>query len=95
MIHIKDDWYIEVDESSYNLQQFNGVYIDKHGNTIKQWKNQTFHATLDRALKQYLTYSVRDALQTADDISIKEAIDIIHTALKTAREEISNITEGM
>ena len=94
MIHIKDDWYIDVDEASYNLQQYTGVYTDKNGNEIKQWKNQTYHATLDRALWQYVTYKVRDALKD-NDIEIKEAIQIIREELQKTREDISNITGGI
>ena len=94
MIHVKDNWYIDVDECSYNLQQYAGVYTDKHGNEIKQWKNQTYHATLDKALWQYITYRVRDAL-SADDIEVKEAIVIIRDELQKAREDISNITGGI
>lgn len=94
MIHIKDDWYIDVDEASYNLQQYMGVYTDKNGNEIKQWKNQTYHATLDRALWQYVTYKVRDALKD-NDIEIKEAIQIIREELQKARKDISDITGGV
>lgn len=100
LILIKDDWYIEIDEYSYNLQQFNGIYIDKKGNEIAQWKNQTYHPTLDKALWQYTQYKVRDALRDAskdllDGITIAEAIKIIHEELKETREVISNATGGI
>ena len=94
MIHIKDDWYVDVDEASYNLQQYAGVYTDKNGNEIKQWKNQTYHSTLDRALWQYVTYKVRDALKD-NDIEIKEAITILQNELQQARKDISDITGGI
>ena len=94
MIHIKDDWYVDVDEASYNLQQYAGVYTDKNGNEIKQWKNQTYHATLDRALWQYVTYKVRDALKERE-LEVQEAITILQNELQQARKDISNITGGI
>lgn len=95
MIHVKDDWYIEVDEYSYNLQQYNGIYVDKKGNEIKQWKNATYHPTLDKALWQYVQYRVRDALSENDVIEIKDAIQIVRSELKSARADIANITDGV
>ena len=94
MIHVKDDWYIDVDEYSYNLQQYNGVYTDKNGNEIKQWKNQTYHASLDKALWQYVVYRVRDAVKD-QDLEIKEAVQIIRNELKQAKQDISDITGGV
>ena len=93
MIHIKDNWYIEVDDYSYNLQQYNGMYTDKNGNEVKQWKNQTYHATLERALQQYLTYRVRDAL--TGELELNDALKIMHDELQKVREEIAEITGGM
>lgn len=100
LILIKKDWYIEIDEYSYNLQQFNGIYVDKKGNEIVQWKNQTYHPTLDKALWQYTQYMVRDALRDAskdliDGITIAEAIKIIRTELNEIKEVITNATGGI
>lgn len=94
MIHVKDDWYIDVDEYSYNLQQYNGVYTDKKGNEIKQWKNQTYHPTLNKALWQYIQYRVRDALKD-EDMEVMQAVQTIREELQKAKDDISNITGGI
>lgn len=93
MIHIKDDWYIEVDERSYNLQQFVDTYIDKDGVERNIWKNVTYHGTLTEALDRYLRRVAHDSLQ--DDMDIVEALERLRIALKQARDDIAGITEGM
>ena len=93
MIHIKDDWYIEVDEYTYNLQQYAGSYVDKKGETRENYKNVTYHSTLADALMQYTRYRVRDSLK--NDIEIIDAIKTLKHELKSVREDICDITEGM
>ena len=93
MIHIKDDWYVDVDERSYNLTKFAGTYLDKNGNECKSYTNTTYHRTLADALKQYMVYVVRDALEP--DMEIKEAVQVLWDAVAQAKEDITGITGGL
>ncbi len=94
MIHIKGDWYIDVDEWSYNLTRYAGKYTDKNGEERESYTNTTYHRTLADALNQYVTYAVRDALKDKD-LDIKDAIDILRTTVDGAKEDISKVTHGM
>lgn len=78
MIHIVGDWYIEIDEHSYNLQQYAGETVDKDGKRRKNWKSVTYHGTLEQALIQFQQNQVRDAL-AEKDMEIAEAIEVVQT----------------
>ncbi len=93
MIHIKDDWYIDIDERTYNLMKFAGTYLDKKGNECKSFTNITYHSTLAAALNQYVSYAVRDALEP--DMEIQEAVKTLWDAVAKAKEDITGITEGL
>lgn len=93
MIHIKDDWYIDVDERTYNLTKFAGTYTDKNGNECASYTNTTYHSTLAAALNQYVTYVVREAL--APDMEIKEAVSTLRETIAEAKEDIAGITDGI
>lgn len=93
MIHIKDNWYIDVDERTYNLTKFAGTYKDKNGKESDSYTNTTYHRTITEALNQYVSYMVRDALEP--DMEIGQAIETLQKALEQAREEIAGITGGM
>ncbi len=93
MIHIKGDWYVDVDERSYNLTKFAGTYIDKKGNECPSYTNTTYHRTLADALNQYVTYMVRDALEP--DMEIKDAVKTLWDTIEKAKEDITGITGGL
>ena len=93
MIHIKDDWYIEVDEYTYNLQQYVGTYTDKNGVTKDSYKNVTYHRTLADALMQYTRYRVRDSL--TNDSELIEAINTLKNELESVRDDLFKFTEDM
>lgn len=93
MIHIKGDWYIDVDERTYNLTKFMGTYQDKDGKECKTFANTTYHRTLAEALQKYMTYVVRDALEP--DMEIKEAVQTLWDAVAQAKEDITGITGGL
>ena len=93
MIHIKGDWYIDVDERSYNLMKFAGTYNDKNGKECNSYTNITYHSTLAAALNQYAVYVVRDALEP--DMEIKEAVQTLWHAVAQAKEDITGITGGL
>ena len=90
MIHIMNDWYIDIDEHSYNLQQYAGETVDKDGKQRKNWKNVTYHGTLEQALMQFQRNQIRDTL-AEKDLEIAEAIEIVQTfnyMLKKAVEKV-------
>lgn len=94
MIHVKGDWYIEIDERTYNLMQFSGTYVDKDGRVCSSYKNTTYHATLEQALNQYIRYAVRDAL-SQEDLEIKDAIRVLHDEVEKIRKDLTVITQGI
>lgn len=90
MIHIKGDWFIDIDEHSYNLQQYAGEVIDKDGKQRKSWKNVTYHGTLEQALIQFQKNQIHDAL-AEKDMELAEAIDVVQTfnyMLKSSVEKV-------
>ena len=86
MIHIKDDWYIDVDEASYNLMQYAGKRPDKKGELVDSYKNITYHSTLEKALKQYIRYRVKDSLQA--DMELVEAVQTVQACLAEVASEL-------
>ena len=88
MIHVKDDWYIDVDEASYNLMQYAGKRPNKNGELIDSYKNITYHSTLERALKQYIRYRVKDSLQ--EDMELREAVQAVQVCLSEVASELKN-----
>lgn len=90
MIHINGGWYIDVDEHSYNLQQFAGYRTDKDGKEQKQWKNITYHATLDGAMIQFQRNQIREAL-AEKDMELSEAIEIVQTFNYMLKETVAKV----
>lgn len=92
MIHITGDWYIDIDEHSYNLQQYAGETVDKDGKLRKNWKNITYHGSLDLALMQFQKNQIRNAL-AEKDMELAEAIEVVQTfnyMLKDSVEKLMN-----
>lgn len=78
MIHITGDWYVDVDQYSYILEEYTGSYTDKDGIERKNYKNVTYHATLDKALIQFQKEQIKAAL-SEKDMELAEAIEIVQT----------------
>ena len=81
MIHLEDDWYIELDPHCYILQKFMGE--DKKGNPI--YRNQTYHGTLERAITEYVKLAPYRVL-TDKDVEFADAV-------KAIREEYDRLRE--
>lgn len=92
MIHIKDDWYVEVDELSYNLCQFASERVEKDGSKRNMYKNVTYHRTLAEALQQYSKYRIRNALQA--DMTLSEAIETIQNEINKLEQDLVSVTKG-
>ena len=90
MIHIDKDWYVDVDQYSYTLEQYTGDSVDKDGVVRHNYKNQTYHATLDKALKQYCREVIKGKLAERD-MELKEAIELIKDLSANVDETVERI----
>lgn len=40
MIHVENDWYVDVDKYCYVLEKYNGTRLDKDGKEVEVWTDQ-------------------------------------------------------
>ncbi len=73
MIHLEDDWYIELDPNCFILQKFMGK--DKKGNPI--YRYQTYYATLEKAVFGYVNSAPYRVL-VDKDVEFAEAVKLIN-----------------
>ena len=93
MIHIKDDWYIDIDEYTFNLQQYAGTYVDREGKERKNWKNVTYHSTLANAIFQYERMMVRKELKP--DMELVDALQKMEEKFLELEKNLREITHGV
>lgn len=90
MIHIIGDWYIDVDQYSYTLEQYAGTSVDKDGVERKNYKNQTYHATFEKALKHFGREILTEKL-SEKDMELSEAIEIVKKCNEQIKFEIERL----
>lgn len=90
MIHVKDDWYIDIDQYSYTLEQFVVTYVDKDGVERNSFKNQTYHATLEKALKHFSEEVIREKL-SEEYMELKDAITVVRECRKSINEAVERL----
>lgn len=90
MIHIIGDWYIDVDQYSYTLEEYAGTSVDKDGVERKNYKNQTYHATLEKALKHFGRVILTEKL-SEKDMELSEAIEIVKDCNERMHAEITRL----
>lgn len=71
MIHIKDDYYIDVDDTCFTVKQ-NTHKNDKNGAVI--YKSLGYYSDLESAIKGFIRFSERNKLQI--DCDLFEALKI-------------------
>ena len=60
MIHVENDWYVDVDKYCYILAKYNGTRLDKDGKEVEVWTDQKYYATLKKALAGYFKIKTKD-----------------------------------
>ena len=98
--NIEDDYYIIVDEYSYNLARLKGV--NEKGK--QAWDTISYHGRPEQALDNYIQYKIREkflANEKADVGSLKDMVQMMaeenmrmRTVLKEAFDAISCWKEG-
>ena len=74
---IENDYYIVIDEYSYNLAQPNGYMIGRNGQRYETYKTIGYYSTIERALSAYLEISQREALNKAEEGTIADMMKIL------------------
>ena len=92
MIHIDGDWYIDIDDYTYNLQQYAGTTVDKDGKERTVWKNISYHSSLANALYHYEIRMIRESLKP--DMELDEAIKHIDNQFNELERKLTKITHG-
>ena len=87
-IELKNDYVITADQYQYILFQSKGTKKDKKGKEYEVQKDQTFHPTINHALKQYIrTIPVK---QQETITSMKDYMDKI----VMLEQEVEDLTHG-
>lgn len=90
MIHIKDDFFIDVDDRQYTVKQKTKNIDKKTGEII--YKSIGFYSNFQECLNGFLRYSERMALQI--DCELKDALQITKEIYAEYDELMKNILEA-
>jgi len=94
LFHIEGRWYLEPDESSWNLCE-----LKEKARTSRDWtRNITFHRTPEQALNHYLHIRHKEVAQSAEDGELRDLLNIllaenerVSSALKSVYEEVCTL----
>lgn len=89
MIHIEKNYYIDADESQFQLIRMTGK-TDKQGKPIKDYLS--YHATISQAVRAYLRMQERNVVKN-DDMTLKEALNSFEKAVDRLQRLIDSSTE--
>ena len=90
MIHVENDWYVDVDKYCYVLAKYNGTRLDKDGKEVEVWTDQKYYATLKKALAGYFKIKTKELL-SQKDYEIWDAIKMLENKLADVEKKIDLI----
>ena len=85
---IEGDYYIVVDEYSYNLAKYLGSYIDKRDGERERWDTIGYFISVEKALNAYLELSIQEKLVEAGEGELRGMVNIISSETKRLSETL-------
>lgn len=94
MIHIKDEYYIRSDEYGYTLCRQTETVNKKTGEKKAKMASVTYHGDIADCIKSYVRVVLKGKIEDAEDMELKQMLDMIEQYRRDGDRLIEELTGG-